>query len=261
MTAITTPAAPTITCPACGTESTGARFCPSCGSPLQGVRCGACDSALATGARFCHRCGAASGTTRSKQSRAVSAAPWVVTAVTLLAIVVLIMNRRPSLAAADAATVAPSAGPTAGAPDISAMSPAERADRLFDRVMRLHEEGKNDSVQFFRPMVLSAYQMIGPLDLDEHYDLGEIAETVGMMDLATAEADTILRADPKHLLGLALAARVATETQHTAAARGYYRRLVAAAPTERQRPLPEYTRHANDIATALAAAVAAGGQR
>jgi hypothetical protein len=258
MTTGATPAALTITCATCGTESTGARFCPSCGAPLQGARCSGCDSTLLTGARYCHRCGTAGGATRSSRLRVAPATPWVVAAVSLLALVVLIVTRRPAPAAVDIAAADPSTAPAAGAPDISAMSPAERADRLFDRVMRLHEEGKDDSVQFFRPMVLSAYQMIGPLDLDQHYDLGEIGEALGMMDLATAEADTILRAEPTHLLGLALAARVAAETQHAAAARGYYRRLLAAAPTERQRPLPEYTRHDRDITTALAAAAALG---
>ncbi len=198
MTTGATPAALTITCATCGTESTGARFCPSCGAPLQGARCGGCDSTLLTGARYCHRCGTAAGAAGPSRLRVAPATPWVVAAVALLALVVLIVSRRSTPAAVDVAAADPPAAPAAGALDISAMSPAERADRLFDRVMRLHEEGKDDSVQFFRPMVLSAYQMIGPLDLDQHYDLGEIGETLGMMNLATAEADTILRAEPKH---------------------------------------------------------------
>ena len=36
------------------------------------------------------------------------------------------------------------------------MTPRERADRLFDRIMRLDTEGKKDSVQFFAPMAISA---------------------------------------------------------------------------------------------------------
>ena len=72
----------------------------------------------------------------------------------------------------------------------------------------LDEEGKRDSVEFFAPMVMAAYRMLGPLDLDQHYDLGRIGEVTGGGTLARAEADTILRADPTHLLGLALAARV-----------------------------------------------------
>ena len=134
------------------------------------------------------------------------------------------------------------------------MSPQERADRLYDRVMRLSEEGKRDSVDFFAPMVVAAYRMLGPLDADAHYDLGRIGEVTGAEGLARAEADTILRAQPNHLLGLTLAARVAVDEHRTADARSYYRRLVAAAPAERAKRLPEYQRHQHDIDEALAAA-------
>jgi hypothetical protein len=134
------------------------------------------------------------------------------------------------------------------------MSPGERADRLYDRVMRLSEEGKTDSVDFFAPMVMSAYQMLGPLDLDQHYDLGRVGEVTGAAPLARAEADTILRADPTHLLGLALAARVAADAHQDAEARSYYRRLVTAEKSERAKNLPEYSRHGHDIDAALAEA-------
>jgi hypothetical protein len=140
------------------------------------------------------------------------------------------------------------------APDISTMSPAERADRLYDRVMRLHSEGKDDSVKFFSPMVLQAYQMLGPLDADQHYDLGRIGEVLGMADLAGAEADTILKAQPTHLLGLTLAARAAMLDKQPAKARDFYKRLLAAEPAERRKALPEYDRHRDDIDAALATA-------
>jgi hypothetical protein len=140
------------------------------------------------------------------------------------------------------------------------MSPRERADRLYDRVMRLAEEGKRDSVDFFSPMVASAYQMLGPLDADEHYDLGRVGEVTGASSLARAEADTILRANPTHLLGLALAARLAAESKQPAVTRALYRRLVAAAPSERQKGLPEYERHRRDIDEALGEAKQMGVQ-
>jgi hypothetical protein len=145
-------------------------------------------------------------------------------------------------------------GEAVRAPDISALSPRERADRLYDRVMRLAEQGKTDSVEFFAPMVMSAYQMMGPLDADAHYDLGRVGEVTGVNSLAKAEADTILRSNPTHLLGLALAARTAATERPPSAARGYYRRLVAAAPAELKKNLPEYARHRNDIETALSEA-------
>ncbi|HTA74968.1 MAG TPA: hypothetical protein VK733_11870 [Gemmatimonadaceae bacterium] len=134
------------------------------------------------------------------------------------------------------------------------MSPAERADRLYDRVMRLHSEGKDDSVKFFSPMVLQAYTMLGPLDADQHYDLGRIGEVLGMADLARAEADTILKAQPTHLLGLTLAARAAMLDKQPAKARDFYKRLLAAEPAERRKALPEYDRHRDDIDAAVATA-------
>jgi len=134
------------------------------------------------------------------------------------------------------------------------MSPAERADRLYDRVMRLHSEGKDDSVKFFSPMVLQAYQMLGPLDADQHYDLGRIGEVLGMADLARAEADTILKAQPTHLLGLTLAARAAMLDKQPAKAQAFYKRLLAAEPAERRKALPEYDRHRDDIDAAVATA-------
>ncbi len=187
--------------------------------------------------------------------------PWAVASIALLALVALIAGRTIGarrVAAAPPEQAAPAdsdaQSPGVRAPDISAMSPAERADRLFDRVMRLHTEGKDDSVRFFSPMVLNAYQMLGPLDADHHYDLGRIGEVLGQPDLARAEADTILREQPTHLLGLALAARAATLAKQDATARAFYQRLLAAEPTERKRNVPEYDRHRDDIDAALATA-------
>jgi hypothetical protein len=99
---------------------------------------------------------------------------------------------------------------------------------------------------------MSAYQMIGTLNADQHYDLGRIGEVTGVTDLARAEADTILKTDPTHLLGLALAAHAATAANQPAAARQFYRRLLAAAPGETAKALPEYGRHRNDIDAAIA---------
>ena len=134
------------------------------------------------------------------------------------------------------------------------MSPAERADRLYDRVMRLHSQGKDDSVQTFAPMALASYQMMDSLTLDQRYDFGRIGEVVGAPDVAKAQADTILTLDPTHLLGLALAARAATINKDAPAAHRFYQRLLAAAPAERKKNLPEYQRHRADIDAALAEA-------
>jgi len=134
------------------------------------------------------------------------------------------------------------------------MSPRERADRLFDRVMRLSSEGKTDSVQFFAPMALQTYATLGPLDADLRYDYGRVAEAAGAAEIARAQADTILQADSTHLLGLVLAVRAAVLRSDTAAARLFSRRLLAAEPSESAKKLPEYERHQGDILDALAEA-------
>jgi hypothetical protein len=138
------------------------------------------------------------------------------------------------------------------APDISALSPQERADRLFNRVMVLYTEGKSDSVMFFAPMAISAYEMLSPLNQDQRYDMGRIAQVAGALPLAKAQADTILKSNPNHLLGLILANRVAALSGDSSAAKKYQARFVAAEKTERARNLPEYDRHQNDIDAALA---------
>jgi hypothetical protein len=138
------------------------------------------------------------------------------------------------------------------APDISSLSPQERADRLFNRVMLLSREGKTDSVLFFAPMAISAYQMLSPLNEDQRYDMGRIAEAAGAIPLAKAQADSILLSTPNHLLGLVLAARIASLSGDSASRRQYQSKLLAAEKAEMQKKLPEYDRHQDDIAAALA---------
>src|SRR5688500_6010890 len=245
----------TIVCPTCGAAGEG-RFCANCGAPLEGATCRACASALTPGARFCHHCGAQVGAAiaGSAPDRPTNAIPWIVASIALVALLALVAAQR--FSAPNALPQTPLGGgpgeqPMARAPDISQLTPRERADRLFDRIMALHERGRTDSVQFFAQMAIPAYQMVQPLDLDARYDMGRIAEVAGLADFARAQADTILRADPNHLLGLVLAIRAARLTRDESAASAFERRLVAAEPAERRRNRDEYTRHRADIDAAL----------
>jgi len=137
------------------------------------------------------------------------------------------------------------------APDISNMSPEERASHLFNRVMTYSEQGKIDSARFFAPMAIQAYQMIGPPDLHARYDIGAISAAVGEAAMARVEADSILAVQPKNLLGLVLAIRAATMAGDTAAAVRFQQRLIAASPSERAKDTKEYAEHAHDIDEAL----------
>jgi hypothetical protein len=151
--------------------------------------------------------------------------------------------------------------PAGGMTDISKLSPQEAAERLFNRVMLLNTQGKSDSVLFFAPMAISAYQMISPMNSDQHYDLGRIAEVAGALPLAKAQADTILLSNPNHLLGLILGARVAALAGDSATRKQFVARLLAAEKTEVTKKLPEYDLHQYDITNALADARRSRGSK
>lgn len=254
---------PSSLCPSCGAPATG-RFCANCGATLQGAVCGACRAPLTPGAKFCHRCGTPAGAGAAERQAGVgNALPWAVAAIALLALVALAAGQRVGRAREGQNTDAPSpapAGMAGRAPDISALSPAERAERLYDRIMGAAERGRVDTVRFFMPMALQAYQALGDLTLDQRYDLGRLAEVAGDTQLASAQADTILRQYPQHLLGLVLASRAALLRGDSQAARLFLERLARAERTERRKQLPEYLLHQNDIDVALAQARAAAGQ-
>lgn len=180
--------------------------------------------------------------------------PWIVAAIALLAFIALIAGQkfgsnRPTAAPVDAASVDPAT--PARAPDISQMTPADRAIRLHDRIMRLRQAGKQDSVMMFAPMAIAAFEMLGNLDLDSRYDLGMIGFASENASLARAQADTILAANANHLLGLILAARAAKMENRAADEKRFYQRLIAAEPAERTKGLDEYLTHENDIVSAL----------
>lgn len=142
------------------------------------------------------------------------------------------------------------------APDISNMTPAQLAERLFNRIMVLNSQGKKDSVLFFSPMAIQAYQMLRdqqghPWDLDQRYDVGRIAEVAGAFPVAQAQADTILQQSPTHLLGLLLAAHVAKATGNSAEYQSYAKRFTSAKSSELARNLPEYQKHQSDITSGL----------
>jgi hypothetical protein len=118
--------------------------------------------------------------------------------------------------------------------------------------MRLNEEKKADSVAFFAPMAIQAYQMVEqeqgrPLDADQRYDVGRIGEVAGALQIARAQADTILQQQPDHLLGLLLAAQSARLSGNTTAFTEYKARFTRVKTRELAKNLPEYKRHRAEI--------------
>lgn len=224
------------------------RFCTSCGAEIRAA------------ARFCHRCGAATdGTSRpvagSPGGGAQVVLPWVVAGIALLSLLAFIVGQNFRRAPAPSATTATAAGDAAGAsgraPDISQMSPTERADRLFQRVMLYVEAGKSDSVQFFAPMAIQSQLALAPLDAHRRYDLGLLAMVSGDAAMAQAQSDTILASQPDHLLGLILAMRTAGMRSDAAARARFAAQLVQVSEREQAKGLSEYVDHGPDIQAAL----------
>jgi hypothetical protein len=217
---------------------------------------------MSVGARFCHHCGAsASGGPAAAQvpARGGMIQAWTIAAGVIVVLIAFVAGQQvmkaPASTEGESAANMPLA-PFAGgggraATDISNMSPEEAASRLFDRVMRYASEGKADSAAIFAPMAILSYERIGPLDTHARYDIGTIASVIGDAPVAFAQADTILKAQPNHLLGLILAAKAADLKKDAAAAAKYRARFVAAATAERAKGLKEYTDHQNDIDRAL----------
>jgi hypothetical protein len=179
--------------------------------------------------------------------------PWIVPGIAVMALVAFLIGQRVARANSSASpgSAQDAAAPVMRAPDITNMSPEERASRLFDRVMRYGEEGKQDSLKIFAPMAVEAYDMLGPPDAHSRYDVGMIGIVSGDVQLARAEADTILATNKTHLLGLVLAMKAAGLRGDMTARADYQRRLVAAAPAERAKKLKEYDEHKADIDAAL----------
>lgn len=222
--------------------------------------CAQCGAALGERGTFCHRCGAprdgrAHGRAPTSAPGGIAAAlPWAIAGVAVLSLVAFLVGQRfgstgPRGTPASAAGSA--AAPAGRAPDISQMGPQERADRLFNRVMTYVAEGKSDSVSFFAPMAIQSFEALAPLNAHQRYDLGLLGVVSGDGAMARAQADSILAAQPTHLLGLILGMRASGLLGATEARADFAQRLGAALESERRKALPEYQDHAPDIDAAV----------
>jgi len=125
------------------------------------------------------------------------------------------------------------------------MSPEERANRLFNRVMILAEAGKNDSVQFFMPMALASYSQLPALDADARYHIGLLQLAGGNVAAALAQADTIQRTTPTHLFIYVLRAHAYQQQGDTQQERRAYRDFLRNEPGEMAKQRPEYGQDAH----------------
>jgi hypothetical protein len=247
-------------CPECGKPATG-NFCQSCGAKLGGRFCNQCGAKAAPAAAFCNQCGSRiEGAAPGRRAAAAAVVggqnlPWWIAGVTMFGLIVVlgVQMVQPGPAAAPA----PAAGPLSGpAPDISNMTPRQRADALFNRVMGYAEAGDSASALAFMPMALAAHDQARPLDNDGLYHLAALNRTANNLEAAIAVAEEILATEPNHILALGVAGDAAAQLGRRDVAEGYFRRLLEAYPQEQSRALPEYESHQPSMQTARSAAEA-----
>lgn len=232
-----------MTCPKCGSQASG-KFCSNCGAALSGATCRVCTAPLTPGARFCHLCGTAVAVSAGGSSSAARSQwlPWVVAAAAVAALVGVLVGR-----ATGPGEPGPSSGFPGGAPmattDISSMTPRERADRLFDRIMRAAAQGNRSEIDFFAPMALQAYALLGELDADARYHVGLIEAEAGNLDATLAQADSIERSWPGHLFSGMLRGEVAKRRGQRAELGRWYRWFLDRYEREQASGKQEYQDH------------------
>ncbi len=142
---------------------------------------------------------------------------------------------------------APGTGAGGTPPDISQMSPRDRFDRLYNRIMRSAESGDEAGVSQFTPMALQAYTMLDSVDSDARYHASMLRMHTGDVAGAQALADTILAKQPGHLLGYVVLGTVARFQKDGKALARNYTAFLSHYDAEMKTKRPEYTEHARSI--------------
>lgn len=135
------------------------------------------------------------------------------------------------------------AGPAGRAPDISALSPRERFDRLYDRIMQAAEKGDSQTVAQFAPMALGAYRMLDTVNADARYHAAMVHLILGDFPGALALADTIQAGAPGHLFADVIRGETADRSNDTALLNRSYRAFLDHFDRELQAGRIEYQEH------------------
>jgi hypothetical protein len=197
---------------------------------------------VAEGSRFCASCGAplAQQPASLPPGNLIRYAPWILTGVLGLVLVLLVSRRTP--APATQAPTAPTTGQGAP-PDISNLSPDERFNRLYQRIITAAQSGDQATVTQFMPMATAAFGMLDTVTVDARYHMAMLELHVGDMNAAQAQADTIRKGDPDHLFSYVIAAAVARWKKDDKARDAAYREFMKRYDAQIATKKPEYTEH------------------
>jgi len=186
--------------------------------------------------------------------------PWLIAGASLAALLamVFIMLARESPRVAVAEPVSP---PAEAPPDISAMSPRERFNRLYNRVMQAAQSRDEATVTRFTPMALMAYAQLDTIDADARYHTALLKMHTGDVVAPLALGDSILTANPGHLFGYIIQGTVARFRKDEKALQQAYAAFLKHYEAEMKAQRPEYSEHRtslDDFRTAALAGRASG---
>ena len=215
------------TCATCGAAGSG-NFCSSCGAPLTA---GPGRRPPAAGPR--------------------DRTPWIVAGLALagmLGLLLFTLVRRAPVQP-DAVAALPGAAVEAGEspPDLSSMSPRERFNRLYNRIMRGAEAGDEATVTRFTPMALMAYAQLDTIDADARFHAALLQVHTGNSAAARALGDSVLVQNPGHLFGYMILGTVARWDKDDAALRRAYAGFLEHYDAEMKAGREEYSEHTTSV--------------
>lgn len=209
------------------------------------MQCRSCGAQ--TAGRFCQNCGKA----LDGRGQITISVPWAITGAAAIGLVVLILVMlvsREKAVASISATPPASLGADQGAPpDISNMTPRERFDRLYNRVMAAAESGDQATVNQFTPMAIQAYSMLDRADADARFHLALLSLHTGDPGLVEALADTILQDTPGHLFAYMIRGTRARFANDQVALKQAYTDFLGHYDEEMAKKRPEYADHTRSV--------------
>jgi hypothetical protein len=231
--------------------------------PPQSGFCSHCGTDYPPAARFCRTCGR--GLSNPFPLRSLNRLPWLIgggALAGLLVLLLLMMVRGARTATSPGMGSLSSPGETqAVAPDISRMTPRERFDRLYNRVMQAAQSGDTATRKRFMPMALGAYEMLDTIDADARFHAALLQVHAGDVERAEAIGDTILTQHPGHLLGYVVLATVARWRRDQRALRQVYSDFMVHYDDEMRANRPEYREHSFSIDELRRGAAQGGSSR